>query len=126
MWDMRLVISHSIADLMIWIAYTTIPVLAAYIYTAGKLNKHNIAYPALWRWGGAFVFFCSLTHLCGVAEVWIGGAIYYVSAGIKLITAIVSLRFAAILYSLRNELVFISRAILTAMGIAENNKKEKA
>ena len=115
LWNDYLVFSHSIGDVLIWLAYTLIPILAATIYVRGKLYNYSLAYPNLWKWGAAFVFSCSLTHLCGVAEVWMGGWVYYLSSIIKLSTAIVSIKFAYELYRLREELIFISRAVFEIM-----------
>lgn len=115
-WDVLLLLLHSPSDLITFFAYSFIPLAVIYVYRQGNLAELYTAYPVMWKLGGAFVFFCGLSHLFSFLEIWIGGSIYYVSGVNKIIMAVTSASFAIYFWRIRRELVMIGKAIGASIG----------
>lgn len=111
LWDWTLITIHAIPDAVTFLAYMSIPLVLLYIYRTGHLKSLAIAYPRLWVLGMAFIFFCGLSHLGGVFEVWIGGTLYYWTGANKILMAFSSSWFAVELYRHRNEMATIGRVV---------------
>lgn len=85
---------HVISDLIIAIAYYSIPLaLAIMIYRQGQ-------FPFKWVVGlfAAFILLCGTTHIIGIVIVW--DPIYRVQGILKLLTAGVSIATAIVLFPL--------------------------
>lgn len=111
LWDWHLIALHAPADILTFLAYSSIALTAIYVYYRGKLSKLAVAYPYLWLSGAGFVFFCSLSHLGGFLEIWFGGWIYYLTGVNKAIMGAVSLWFAWQFFRLRDEIVTVGRVL---------------
>ena len=120
LWDVRLVVSTAVGNLLVFCAYTLIPIIGYYIYRQGELKKLRFTYPKLWTAGLEFIWLCGLTHLIQVTEIWIGGWVFYLDAITEILTGIVSLRFVILLWRLRDEIVIISRIINQSMDQGDN------
>lgn len=117
LWDWRLILLHSTSDLLTFAAYSTISLTALYAYRAGKLAGLYYAYPVLWRFGAAFVFFCGLSHLGNFLEVWYGGALYWLTGAIKVLMTAASLGFARLFWQRRMDVVAMGRALSRLMQL---------
>lgn len=111
MWDVRLVALHAPADLVTFFAYCSIPLIAIWIYRHGRLKAMATAFPALWRWGAAFVLLCGISHLGNFAEVFYGGPLYWWTGVNKIAMAAVSVRFAVEFWRCRWAIVTLARAL---------------
>lgn len=111
LWDRWLIALHAIPDLITMLAYFSIPMFLLYIYRHGHLRSLTIAFPKLWKLAIAFIFFCGLSHLGNVLEVWFGGSLYYVTGINKIFMAVSSTWFAAVLVRRRNDIAFIGRTV---------------
>jgi len=108
-WDWRLISLHGISDLLTFAAYAMISTTAFYVYRRGGLSR--LAYPELWTVGAAFVFLCGMSHLGNFLEIFIGGKIYWLTGINKIAMSFCSLRFAAILFSLRQEFLSVAEVL---------------
>src|SRR6266851_9922049 len=90
-WNPLLIWLHGISDTLIAVAYFSIPL--ALIYLVRK--KRNIPFDWMFVCFGTFIAACGATHLMEVVTLWIPA--YWVSGGVKVITALASLSTAALL-----------------------------
>ncbi len=101
LWRPELLWTHVIADGMIALAYFVIPVRLATL----AANRPDFGYRGtLWLFI-AFITLCGFTHLVGLVTVW--EPIYGIEAGVKTVTAIVSIITAAWLIPLIPRLIEI-------------------
>lgn len=94
LWRPDLVLLHSISDILIAMAYFTIPI-ALYVLVA---KRKDLEYQWMFVLFAIFIFACGTTHLLAVWNIWNGD--YYLSGAVKAITAIVSLLTAALIWPL--------------------------
>lgn len=120
LWDPTLVSLHAISDLITFICYVLIPLIALYIYLTGNLSSISTLYPKLWLTGGAFVFFCGLSHFGSAIEIWIGGYFYYITGVNKIFMAIASISFVVLFWRERESILTVVR-VLNAVKNESNN-----
>ena len=117
LWEPELLWMHAISDGLIGLAYFSIPVALGYL----TLKRRDMPFKALFAMFGVFILACGTTHFMAVWNLW--HTSYWVSGGIKVITAIASIGTAALLVPL------VPRA-LTLPNAAElielNQSMEKA
>lgn len=77
--------THIIADLVIWLAYTSIPIALLVII---RKKKDVLPYPILWVMFSLFIISCGLTHLMEAFIFW--WPAYRLLGLLKVITAVVS------------------------------------
>ena len=75
---------HITSDILIWLAYFSIPAIILY-YT---VSREKVNFPSLYYLFAAFIFFCGLTHLNEAIIFW--NPIYRWAGFIKACTAVVS------------------------------------
>lgn len=114
LWNWRLISLHAPADLLTFLAYASITLIAAYIYRTGKLHKLSAAYPDLWISGAGFVFFCGLSHLGNFLEIWFGGSLYWWTGINKNFMAATSLWFALQFWKRRDDISLVGRVLFEA------------
>lgn len=122
LWDWRILVLHAPADLVTFLAYAVIPLVALWIYRTGHVAGLAMAYPRLWRRGALFVAFCGLSHLGSFVEVYMGGWTYVVNGGVKTIMAVVSVGFAWEFWRVRAELATLAQ-IVDAVGGAVKGER---
>lgn len=95
LWRPEVIWLHAISDIVIALAYFTIPITIAII-----LYKKKKDIPFVWVFGmfATFIFFCGLTHIIGLISIW--RPIYYIEGLVKVLTAAVSLATAIIMFPL--------------------------
>src|SRR5712692_8695480 len=91
LWNPLLVWLHGISDTLIAIAYFSIPLTLIYLVR----KKRNIPFDWMFVCFGTFIAACGATHLMEVVTLWIPA--YWISGGVKVITALASLSTAALL-----------------------------
>jgi PAS domain S-box-containing protein len=94
LWKPGLVWLHAISDLLIAIAYYSIPVLLFYVVR----KRRDLPFNWMFLLFGSFIVACGTTHLLGVWTLW--HPTYWLSGSMKLITATVSLYTAGQLLNL--------------------------
>lgn len=111
LWDWHLIALHAPADLLTFLAYSIISLTAIYVYRCGHLSGLSMLHPRLWWLGAAFIGTCGLSHLGSFAEVWFGGALYWITGVNKVIMSLVSLAFALHFWRLREEFSLVGRVL---------------
>jgi PAS domain S-box-containing protein len=94
LWKPELVWLHVLSDGGIFLAYITIPASLVYFIRM----RHDVPFDWIFRCFGMFIVSCGLTHLMEVWTLW--NPTYWLSGGVKLFTAFVSLLTAALLMRL--------------------------
>jgi PAS domain S-box-containing protein len=112
LWNKQLLTLHIIADSTIFLSYLSIAGSLAWI--AHKYKQH-IQFALLFFAFGTFILACGFSHALDVINLW--KPFYWLSADIKLITAIASVTTAVALPSLFPKL----RSVLNAAASSELN-----
>jgi signal transduction histidine kinase len=90
-WDSSIVWTHVASDILIALAYYSIPLLL--VYFARK--RQDMPYRWMFALFGAFIVACGTTHLMAVVTVW--KPYYWIDGVIKAITALLSVVTAILL-----------------------------
>jgi len=85
LWSPGLVWLHAVADSLIALAYFSIPLTMFYFVR----RRRDLPYPTVFLLFCAFIVACGLTHAMSVWTIW--EPQYYLSGGLKAVTAAVSL-----------------------------------
>ncbi|MDJ0555167.1 MAG: PAS domain S-box protein [Microcoleaceae cyanobacterium MO_207.B10] len=85
LWQPGLVWLHLLSDLLIFLAYLSIPIALVYFIR----KREDVPYPEIFVLFSAFIVACGLTHLMAVWTLW--HPTYWLSGLIKAITAAISL-----------------------------------
>ena len=91
LWKPGLVSLHFSSDILIALAYYSIPITLVYFVK----QRRDIAYPEVFWLFSAFIVACGTTHLLAVWTIWHSD--YWLSGTVKAITAVISLYTAAAL-----------------------------
>lgn len=94
LWDDRLVSLHVISDVLIVLAYFTIPLALVYLVK----KRDDLSFNYMFILFAVFIFACGATHLANIYNVWYGA--YWLSGSIKAITAIASVGTAILVWPL--------------------------
>lgn len=94
LWREELLWTHVLSDGLIAAAYASIP--AALIYLVWK--RKDLEFNWMFVLFGVFILACGTTHILAIVSVW--EPIYYVSAGVKVVTAAASVGTAITLWPL--------------------------
>ncbi|MGB3405265.1 MAG: PAS domain S-box protein [Microcoleaceae cyanobacterium] len=101
LWQTPLVGLHLISDLVIVLAYFSIPLLLFYFIR----QRQDVPFNRIFILFSAFIFSCGLTHLMSVITLWY--PLYWVSGVIKAASGLISLVSAIELYHLMPQLLTI-------------------
>lgn len=93
-WRGELVWLHVLSDFAIFIAYFSIPLMILHF----KKNRKDLPYPWVLVLFAAFIFWCGTTHLMNIVTLW--HPIYRIEGIIKMITALVSVATAILIFPL--------------------------
>lgn len=94
LWKPELVWLHVVSDSLIFLAYVSIPATLVYFVRRRK----DLPFDWMFMCFGVFIVSCGLTHLMEVWTLW--NPSYWLSGGVKVVTAIASLCTAALLMRL--------------------------
>ena len=99
LWSPEILWMHVISDLIIAIAYFSIPL------ALGIILMKRRSFPFKWLVGlfGAFIVLCGTTHIIGIVTQW--NPIYRFEGIIKLLTAGVSIATAVVLFPILPKLL---------------------
>ncbi|MBT9312958.1 PAS domain S-box protein [Leptothoe kymatousa] len=92
LWQPELIWLHLLSDVLIAIAYYSIPVMLVYFVR----KREDIPFPGIFLLFGLFITTCGSTHLMAVWTLW--HPAYWLSGVLKAITAIVSIYTALELF----------------------------
>ena len=120
LWKPGLVSLHFSSDILIALAYYSIPITLVYFVK----QRRDIPYPEVFWLFSAFIVACGTTHLLAVWTIWHSD--YWFSGTIKAITAVISLYTAAALVPIVPQaLALPSTAQLTAANEKLQESEEK-
>jgi len=85
LWESKLIGLHLLSDLFTAIAYFSIPI--ALIYFVNR--RQDIPFSSILILFSMFIFACGLTHLMSIVTLWY--PLYWLSGGLKAITALISI-----------------------------------
>jgi diguanylate cyclase (GGDEF)-like protein len=91
LWDTRLLTLHVVSDAVIALAYFSIPVFLLAFVRARK----DLPFRGLFTMFAVFIVACGATHVLEVVTIW--DPIYWVSGAVKAFTAVVSVATAILL-----------------------------
>ncbi|MEC4986057.1 MAG: EAL domain-containing protein, partial [Oscillatoria sp. PMC 1076.18] len=94
LWKPSLVTLHAVSDLLICLAYYSIPAMLIYFVR----KREDLPFPWIFWLFGSFIVFCGTTHLAEVWTLWHPD--YWLSGGLKLATAGISVYTAIELFPL--------------------------
>ena len=93
-WTPALLWLYVISDALIVLAYYSIPITLVYYVW----HRKDLAFSKIFIMFGAFILACGTTHLLGIITLW--HPIYWLDAGMKAFTAIISVVTAIVLVKL--------------------------
>ncbi|MBD2438881.1 PAS domain S-box protein [Nostoc sp. FACHB-110] len=110
---------HVISDLLIAIAYFSIPVILIYFVR----KRRDVPFDWIFLMFGAFIIACGTTHVMEVITLW--HPIYWLSGLLKAITAFVSVTTAIQLFPLLPQLLALPSPAQLEAEIAERKRTEE-
>ena len=120
LWKPGLVSLHFSSDILIALAYYSIPITLVYFVK----KRQDLAYPEVFWLFSAFIVACGTTHLLAVWTIWHSD--YWLSGTVKAITAVISLYTASALVPIVPQaLALPSAAQLTAANEKLRESEEK-
>ena len=120
LWKPGLVSLHFSSDILIALAYYSIPITLVYFVR----QRRDLPYPEVFWLFSAFIVACGTTHLLAVWTIWHSN--YWLSGTVKAITAVISLYTAAALIPIVPQaLALPSTAQLTAANEKLRESEEK-
>lgn len=115
-WTHELAIVHVVADLGIWIAYMTIPIM---LVRVARVRK-DIPFSIFFFLFSLFIVGCGLTHLTGAITAFF--PYYYIDFWVKAVTAVVSLMTAYLLWDAYPQIITLPNPVTAAATIKQANK----
>ncbi|MFN6946355.1 MAG: sensor histidine kinase [Cytophagaceae bacterium] len=103
-WQPEILYTHAISDLIISLAYFTIPLSLVYIFSARK----DYRYVWLLILFAIFIFGCGTTHVFAIINIWT--PMYRLDGLVKGLTALASIGTAAMLIKLTPNIILIPSA----------------
>jgi len=117
LWNTNLVLLHILGDILITIAYYSIPIILVYFIW----KRRDVPFDWIFLMFSSFIVACGTTHLMSIVTLWY--PIYWLSGLFKAITAVISIYAAFSLLSLIPQaLALPSPAQLEVANIALQNE----
>ena len=91
LWDRRLLAVHALSDTLIGLAYVAISLSLVYFVR----RRRDVPFPSMFLAFGTFIVACGATHFMELWTLW--QPTYWLSAGIKVVTAVASVATALLL-----------------------------
>jgi PAS domain S-box-containing protein len=117
-WSPLLLWLHVISDLLITLAYYSIPVMLVYFIR----RRRDFPYPWLVTLFAAFIVACGTTHLLSAITIWI--PLYWLDGVMKALTAVISLATAALMLWIIPRLLFLPSAAQLQAEIQQRKAAE--
>ncbi len=119
LWRPELVWLHVIADLVIALAYFSIPLT---IYLIIRKRKDELPFKWVFWMFATFIMLCGLTHIIELISIW--KPLYYVEGLIKILTAAASLATAIVMFPLIPVLLARFKELEKMMEMEKENEQE--
>lgn len=119
LWRPELVWLHVIADLVIALAYFSIPLT---IYLIIRKRKDELPFKWVFWMFATFIMLCGLTHIIELISIW--KPLYYVEGLIKILTAAASLATAIVMFPLTPVLLARFKELEKMMEMEKENEQE--
>jgi len=113
----RLVWTNVLADLLIGISYV---VISATLATLVRRAGSNLPYQGFFWAFGVFIVSCGATHFMEVLTIW--RPVYWMSAAVKIVTALASVGTAVVLVLAAPEILLFVRSARQSAARAGNEK----
>lgn len=113
-----LILLHIVSDLIIALAYFTIP-LALISFVR---RRRDLVFNWMFKWFALFILACGSTHLFGVLDIWY--PFYWLDGFVKLITAMASITTSLLLWRLIPSLLALPSPSQLQQQIAEKEAAE--
>jgi PAS domain S-box-containing protein len=94
LWNPALVWVHATSDTLIALAYVSIPFTLVYL----SRRRKDLPFHWMFLCFGLFIVSCGLTHVLEVVTIWV--PLYWLSGGVKVVTAVASVTTACLLVPL--------------------------
>ncbi|WP_020410717.1 sensor histidine kinase [Hahella ganghwensis] len=94
LWQTELVFLHTLSDALIAVSYYSIPLVLYLIW----YKKRDLEFNWIFILFATFIFACGTTHLLNIWNTWHND--YYLEGGVKLLTAVVSVMTAVLIWPL--------------------------
>jgi signal transduction histidine kinase len=120
LWSPGLVWLHAISDSLIALAYSSIPVTLVYFIS----KRRDLPFNWIFICFGIFIMACGATHAMEVWTLW--NATYWLSGGVKLITAIASVTTAILLVHLVPQAIALPSPETLKLEVAQRKLAEEA
>lgn len=123
-WLPSLLWTHVIADVMIAVAYFSIP--TSILYFVSKRQESGETMRKYWWLGlmfAGFILSCGITHIFGIITIW--QPVYGIEGLLKVITGVISLATAATLIKLTPQLLSLRSAEELEQEIAQRREQER-
>ena len=119
-WDITLLSLHVVSDLLITLAYYSIPLSLAYFVRQRK----DFPYPKLIFTFALFILACGTTHLLSAIIIWI--PLYWFDGYVKAFTAIVSVTAAVLMFKIIPQALQLPSAAQLQAEIEQRKLTEEA
>ena len=119
LWNPSLIWLHVVSDSLIAAAYFTIPITLVYFVR----KRRDLPFNWMFVCFGIFILACGTTHLLAIYNVWVPS--WWLSGGVKVVTAAASVPTALLLYRLVPQALSLpSPSDLTAANAALQNARD--
>lgn len=106
-------IFHITVDLLSFLGYGFVALIACYIYTRGDMKSVDQTHPDLWRLGIVFLVLSALVRLSSTLQISLRILAdidtIYVTVSCKFLLSIAAILFSYKLYNSRNQFITVSR-----------------
>jgi signal transduction histidine kinase len=119
LWEPGVVWLHVISDALVFLAYLTIPITLVYI----ARRRKDIPFNSMFFLFGIFIVACGLTHLMEIVTLW--RPYYWLSGGVKSVTAVASIGTAFLLVRIIPKVLQIPTRDEVARAVAALDNQRK-
>src|SRR3979411_987788 len=119
LWQPNLILLHAVSDLLIALAYVSIPITLVYFIR----KRRDLPFNWVFACFGVFIVACGATHAMEVWTLWHGT--YWLSGAIKVLTAMASLPTAVLLVHLVPRALALPSPEAMRLEIAERKRVQE-
>jgi len=120
LWQPNLILLHAVSDLLIALAYLSIPVTLVYFIR----KRRDLPFNWMFILFGVFILACGATHVMEVWTLW--HANYWLSGAVKVVTALASVPTAILLVKLIPKALALPSPEAMRLEIAERKRAQEA
>jgi two-component system NtrC family sensor kinase len=115
LWGRDIVALHVVSDALIFLSYVTIPITLVYFMRRRK----DLPFSWMFALFGVFIVACGTTHAMEILTLW--EPLYWLSGGVKVVTAVASVGTAILLARLVPQALAIPSPALLREALAEKD-----